>query len=574
MKHYRNRLWSLLLAATMAFSALSWMPQALLGEPVYAQTMPTTSRDDAPEAVKKAASRLINAFGNQEQTAVDQSLAKIKEASPDEWGPVYENILNFWTWAENEMVENIDAAPDGIANPESHCFIVLGYALNDDGTMRDELVGRLNVALNSLKKYPQARVLVTGGVMKNGWTEGKRMHDWLVENGIDESRIYVESQAPDTAGNATYSFDILYKAGDVRTVSLISSQYHLRRGSVLYYTESLLKAKEMGVEPIEFLGTMNAGWLREDKTSEPLSTKANSMYSICRVPKLSTPDLSNTTLTGLDVIFPEGNKVVQGSEPNWSIKTLDTKNDNLTVTEYCTFSGLDTNKIGKQTVTVTYTYKQTTVSAQAEIEVVYPDYKQGLAKLADQGNALVQDKYSPATWKAMKPALENANALLADLNASADACQKAQASLQSGLDGLVKANPMNRLYNPNSGEHFYTADGKERDFLVSLGWKFEGQDWIAPEKSDIPVYRLYNPNAGDHHYTLDKVERDALIKLGWNDEGIGWYCAGKGGIPLYRQYNPNAKAGSHNYTPSKHENDVLVSLGWKAEGIAWYACNE
>ena len=27
---------------------------------------------------------------------------------------------------------------------------------------------------------------------------------------------------------------------------------------------------------------------------------------------------------------------------------------------------------------------------------------------------------------------------------------------------------MNRLYNPNSGEHFYTANGAEKDYLVSL----------------------------------------------------------------------------------------------------------
>ncbi len=129
---------------------------------------------------------------------------------------------------------------------------------------------------------------------------------------------------------------------------------------------------------------------------------------------------------------------------------------------------------------------------------------------------------------------------------------------------------MYRLYNPNSGEHFYTADANEKSFLVKVGWNDEGIGWHAPASSSEPVYRLYNKYAGDHHYTTDAHEREVLIDAGWNDEGVGWYSDVSQGVPLYRQYNPNAVAGSHNYTTDKHENDVLVSFGWIAEGIGWY----
>ena len=129
---------------------------------------------------------------------------------------------------------------------------------------------------------------------------------------------------------------------------------------------------------------------------------------------------------------------------------------------------------------------------------------------------------------------------------------------------------MHRLYNPNSGEHFYTANLNEKEYLVKCGWKDEGVAWIAPKTSNAPVYRLYNANAGDHHYTLNAREREVLIGLGWKDEGTGWYSASESGVPLYRQYNPNAQAGSHNYTTSKKENDYLKSVGWHEEGIGWY----
>ncbi len=162
---------------------------------------------------------------------------------------------------------------------------------------------------------------------------------------------------------------------------------------------------------------------------------------------------------------------------------------------------------------------------------------------------------------------------------------------------IAKANPMHRLYNPNSGEHFYTKDLNENDTLVELGWKSEGIGWVAPidkAAGNRPVYRLYNPNAGDHHYTMNENEKNVLTSIGWKYEGIGWYSYDNangtaGGLAsikspagifdvepknavVLREYNPNAKAaGAHNYTLNQAENDFLVSVGWLDEGTAWNA---
>ena len=127
-----------------------------------------------------------------------------------------------------------------------------------------------------------------------------------------------------------------------------------------------------------------------------------------------------------------------------------------------------------------------------------------------------------------------------------------------------------RLYNPNSGEHFYTSDKKERQFLIDQGWQGEGYGWLGSDTSRQPVYRLYDPNAGDHHFTMDKKEYDALGKLGWTQEGTAWYCSPETDMPVYRQYNPNAQAGRHNLTSNTKEKEYLISVGWKDEGIVWY----
>ncbi|MBF0579645.1 hypothetical protein IM774_07625 [Erysipelotrichaceae bacterium RD49] len=127
------------------------------------------------------------------------------------------------------------------------------------------------------------------------------------------------------------------------------------------------------------------------------------------------------------------------------------------------------------------------------------------------------------------------------------------------------------MYNPATGEHFFTTNKAEHDLLAGSGtWKSEASTWNTPEKSDYPIYRLCNPNTDDHHYTMNAGERDALVRLGWRDEGIGMFSADQNGQPVLRLYNPNAKVGSHHYTTSAAEKDRLVSLGWKFEGVGFY----
>lgn len=181
-----------------------------------------------------------------------------------------------------------------------------------------------------------------------------------------------------------------------------------------------------------------------------------------------------------------------------------------------------------------------------------------------------------------QPLEEAARPVTAKVKA-AQAVQKAQVTTVSSKGTVAQAEVtyenMYRLYNPNSGEHFYTKDLAEAKTVVRAGWRWEGVGWVAPSTSSTPVFRLYSGT--DHHFTTSSSERDWLIRVGWKSEGIGWYSElATNGKPLYRQFNPNVdpsasknNSGSHNYTLSKAENDHLVKVGWKAEGIGWYGAN-
>ncbi|MGV8999987.1 putative mucin/carbohydrate-binding domain-containing protein [Lactococcus lactis] len=128
-----------------------------------------------------------------------------------------------------------------------------------------------------------------------------------------------------------------------------------------------------------------------------------------------------------------------------------------------------------------------------------------------------------------------------------------------------------RLYNPNSGEHFYTQNFYEKNNLQNVGWRYEGIGWMTAS-SGQPVYRVYNPNArgGDHYYTLSKWEAQQLVNKGWHWDNNGapaFYS--NGSKNLYVAYNPNAVSGSHNYTTSSYEQNHLLKIGWIYGAIAW-----
>ena len=135
--------------------------------------------------------------------------------------------------------------------------------------------------------------------------------------------------------------------------------------------------------------------------------------------------------------------------------------------------------------------------------------------------------------------------------------------------------PMYRLYNKWTGEHYYTSDRPEKEYLVGIGWTDEGYGWYAAANAGVPVFRLYNSWApgGDHHYTMDVVEYQNLVNAGWTGEGIGWLSVPpdiEGRWSVYREYNPYEFAHNHNYTTDYLEHEHLISLGWRDEGVGWY----
>ncbi|MFF2549907.1 YdcF family protein [Nocardia sp. NPDC058058] len=114
-----------------------------------------------------------------------------------------------------------------IAGPSTG-IAVLGYGLLPDGSMRPELVNRLQAAWLQAIASPMSPILVTGGNPQNGITEAAAMQGWLIGHGIPAARIIADHRAGSTVQNALYGADMLRKAGATSAI-VVTSPNHIRR---------------------------------------------------------------------------------------------------------------------------------------------------------------------------------------------------------------------------------------------------------------------------------------------------------------------------------------------------------
>jgi len=136
-----------------------------------------------------------------------------------------------------------------------------------------------------------------------------------------------------------------------------------------------------------------------------------------------------------------------------------------------------------------------------------------------------------------------------------------------------------RLYNANNGDHLLTKNKNEKNKVAAAGWKVETTPkkeygraaFYVPVQEDSAgkkqVYRIYNPNSGEHFYTTNKAEADYAVKKGWKHETNKDYTwVSEGDVKVYREFNPNNRtAGSHNFTTDLQEHKNVVKAGWRDE---------
>lgn len=121
-----------------------------------------------------------------------------------------------------------DAAPPPPKDFSRPAVVILGYGLNDNGTMRAILRRRVLTGLTVAQFFPQSPVIVTGGNPRSGNTEAGQMRKMLRVLGFPDERIIVEDRATSTVQNAAFSVPLAEKAGTTGII-LVTSSTHQNR---------------------------------------------------------------------------------------------------------------------------------------------------------------------------------------------------------------------------------------------------------------------------------------------------------------------------------------------------------
>lgn len=210
-------------------------------------------------------------------------IAELREDNPD-LASAWQNIMDYWFYVNTDFIVNYDVLPDGMPTDDSLCIIVLGYQLNSDGSMAEELLGRCRTALACAEKYPNAFVAVTGGgtaSRNREATEADRMAEWFLANGLEESRLIVENRSLTTVENARYTSSILFENyPQVRFAAIVTSDYHLPLGSLLFYEQFVLSAYK-GENPVTVIS--NAGYKAPWPEADSIYLQAGDVWQIASV---------------------------------------------------------------------------------------------------------------------------------------------------------------------------------------------------------------------------------------------------------------------------------------------------
>lgn len=138
--------------------------------------------------------------------------------------------------------------------------IVLGCQVNSSGPSL-MLKNRLEAAYSYLSENPEAQCIVAGGKGDNEHiSEAEAMYNWLVDRGIEKSRITKEPNSSSTLENLKFSKEILSAQGKELNAILVTDGFHQYRAG--------LQAKSLGFKvnsissatPIYLLP---AYWVRE-----------------------------------------------------------------------------------------------------------------------------------------------------------------------------------------------------------------------------------------------------------------------------------------------------------------------
>lgn len=136
--------------------------------------------------------------------------------------------IGIWLLTGKWLDDGLDPKADGT----NEYVIVLGAKVKKGNIPSLALQYRLDAALAYAKEYAHVKLVLSGGQGPDeDIEEAVVMREFLMNNGIEESRLILEDKATSTYENLLFSKEIL--PSDINSITIITSDYHLQRAKIL-----------------------------------------------------------------------------------------------------------------------------------------------------------------------------------------------------------------------------------------------------------------------------------------------------------------------------------------------------
>jgi vancomycin permeability regulator SanA len=138
------------------------------------------------------------------------------------------------------LIHSIYITIDGLndKNQIADVAIVLGNKINEDGTPSERLKQRLNQSIKLFNENRVKAIIVSGGFGKEGFWEGNKMKEYLIENKIPAEKIIVDNYGNDTEKTVKNSTRILDSLNLESAIS-VSQYFHQTRTKKLFKKHGL-----------------------------------------------------------------------------------------------------------------------------------------------------------------------------------------------------------------------------------------------------------------------------------------------------------------------------------------------
>jgi len=124
---------------------------------------------------------------------------------------------------------------DGLAKNENKADIavILGNKVNEDGTLSERLEKRLECGLQLYQNNQVQKIIVSGGLGKEGFYEGDRMKEYLIKNKVPDSVIIIDNYGKNTLATVENTLK-LKDSLHFKSIIVVSQYFHLTRTKKLF----------------------------------------------------------------------------------------------------------------------------------------------------------------------------------------------------------------------------------------------------------------------------------------------------------------------------------------------------